>query len=459
MSEDTPQKSKKMVYETASKKKMGIYASPRFGIALFMGLIDFALFFIYTEVYQLNNKRVGLGLMYGKFAIAIAQFGLGWLSDHTHTRWGRRKPYIVVLTPILAVSFTLLILPGLFLGSSPDADLLFTWLVGFNVLAQASYAVVTVYQSWMAEQFPIEQRPTVSTYQNAGNFLGTAIVVLFSMIILTDVKDLMEADPSVIPSKLTISIIIFAVVVISLMYFMVIKMPVENTPPYETRFIDDLKIILANKNMLLVCLMQGICSFAWAMSQSVILTFTEDVLQIQGTENIIVSALMVLIMIGTLFFWKKKIETIGKKKSLLIIFGFAIVTLPLSVLGLFSFATNLIFGIVFVSLVAASLAGWYLFPYIIYADISEDDEKRTGELKAGIYTGFPAIILNAFQAVSLYFTGWITDLPDVSNTPGNTFSLGYIIWGPICAVILVLSLFYAKKYIHLDFKWEKQKSE
>ena len=140
-------------------------------------------------------------------------------------------------------------------------------------------------------------------------------------------------------------------------------------------------------------------------------------------------------------------------------FGFAIVTLPLSILGLFSFATNIIFGIVFVILVAASLAGWYLFPYIIYADIAEDDEKKTGKLKAGIYTGFPAIILNIFQALSLLFTGWITSLPDVSNTPGNTFSLGLVLWGPICAVILIISLLYAKKFIHLDFEWEKQKLE
>ena len=459
MSESSSLENTKMVYETASKKKMGIYASPRLGIALFMGLIDFALFFIYTEVYKLDTLKVGTGLMFGKFAIAIAQFGVGWLSDHTHTRWGRRKPYIVILTPILAISFTLLLLPGLFLGGTPDPNSLYNWLVGFNILAQTSYAVTTVYQSWTAEQFPAEQRPTVSTYQNAGNFVGTAIVILFSMIVLTDVKDLMEADPSVIPAKLTVSIIIFAVVVIFLMYFMVWKMPVENTPPYTSRLMDDLKLILRNKNMLLVCLMQGICSFAWAMSQSLILSFSENVLQIQGMENIIVSALMVIVMIGTLWFWKKKIETIGKKKSLLIIFGFAIVTLPLSILGLFSFATNIIFGILFVILVAASLAGWYLFPYIIYADIAEDDEKKTGKLKAGIYTGFPAIILNIFQALSLLLTGWITSLPDVSNTPGNTFSLGLVLWGPICAVILVISLLYAKKFIHLDFEWEKQKSD
>ena len=111
-------------------------------------------------------------------------------------------------------------------------------------------------------------------------------------------------------------------------------------------------------------------------------------------------------------------------------------------------------------MVAISLGGWYLFPYIIYADIAEDDQKKTGELKAGIYSGFPAIILNIFQALSLRFTGWILSLRNIVNVPETDgFSIGLILWGPIASIILIISLIYAKKFIKLDFKWEKKKIE
>ncbi len=449
--------SDKLFYEKSTEKKMWNYASPRFGISLFMGFVDFALIYLYVFVYGLDSNLVGTGAMLGKFAIAISQFFFGWISDHTHTRFGRRKPYIFIMTPILAVSLFMLTLPTLFLGSEPEESKIFIWLIIFNCLTQAAYAMTTVYHSWMPEQFPVDKRPKVSTYQNIFNFLGTAIVVLFSMIVLTGVKKDLEDDPSTIPTVLIISVIIFGLIMIGLTYWCAFYQPVEKTPDYKTKLIDDLKSILKNKNLILVCLLQGICSFAWALTSSELLPFTDEVLKIRGSVSIIVSVIMIVCMILSLFFWKKQIETRGKKKTLISVFLFAIIVLPFSMLGFFSFSTNLLFAIPFVILVAISLGGWYIFPYIIYADIAEDDQKKTGELKAGIYSGFPAIILNIFQALSLKLTGWILSLKNIVNVSGtDEFSIGLILWGPIASVVLIISLIYAKTFIKLDFNWEKQ---
>ena len=105
-------------------------------------------------------------------------------------------------------------------------------------------------------------------------------------------------------------------------------------------------------------------------------------------------------------------------------------------------------------MVATSLAGWYLFPYIVYADVAEDDEKSTGDLKAGIYAGFPAIILNIFQAFGASLIGAIFSLPNISTI--KDFSWGLIIFGPLVSVILLVSYFYTKKYVKLDFEWEQK---
>jgi Na+/melibiose symporter-like transporter len=140
------------------------------------------------------------------------------------------------------------------------------------------------------------------------------------------------------------------------------------------------------------------------------------------------------------------------------IFLLAIVVLPFSIIGGFSFATSLLFAIPFIIGVALALGGWYLFPYIMYADIAENDQIHTGELKAGIYTGFPAILLNIFQAISLLFTGWVHGIePKIQNTLfSEEFSIGYIVWGPIAAGILIISYIFAKKLIKLDFQWESE---
>lgn len=106
--------------------------------------------------------------------------------------------------------------------------------------------------------------------------------------------------------------------------------------------------------------------------------------------------------------------------------------------------------------IAAILGGWYLFPYIVYADVAEDDEKKTGDLKAGVYQGFPSIILNLFQAVGALLVGAIFELPEITVGGGTPYSMGLVIFGPICSVILLVSYFYTKKYVTLDFNWEKE---
>jgi len=118
----------------------------------------------------------------------------------------------------------------------------------------------------------------------------------------------------------------------------------------------------------------------------------------------------------------------------------------------------LILGIIFIVGIGAVLGGWFLFPYIVYADVAEDDEKSTGELKAGIYAGFPSIILNIFQAVGAFFIGAILSLPDINPTGqlGADFSIGLVIFGPIVSVILLISYFYTRKFVTLDFEWEKK---
>jgi hypothetical protein len=96
----------------------------------------------------------------------------------------------------------------------------------------------------------------------------------------------------------------------------------------------------------------------------------------------------------------------------------------------------------------------------MYADVAEDDDKKTGELRSGVYTGFPSILLNIFQATGVFILGLITSLPDVTvifipSEETISFSLGLVIWGPIASGVMIASYFYTKRFVELDFTWEK----
>ena len=116
------------------------------------------------------------------------------------------------------------------------------------------------------------------------------------------------------------------------------------------------------------------------------------------------------------------------------------------------FVTTKTLGFVVIALVAAAVAGYYLFPYIIYADFAHKDELITGEGRAGIYTGFPSIPLNICQAASAALMGVILDLPEILEVPGHPgeyVSLGYQLWGPISALFILLAVI-VLQWVDLD---------
>ena len=97
--------------------------------------------------------------------------------------------------------------------------------------------------------------------------------------------------------------------------------------------------------------------------------YLNDALQLSMTEYIIAAVVLVIGIVFCLYLWRKAIEKRGKKPTLLIVFIFAIVFLPITILSLIPMDSTLILGVVFIAGVAAILGGWYLFPYIVYADV------------------------------------------------------------------------------------------
>jgi GPH family glycoside/pentoside/hexuronide:cation symporter len=432
-------------------KKYIIFGLPSVSTSILIGFADFALFTLYRLAYLPSAFRIGIALALGKLAIAASQFVFGWISDAKYTKLGRRKPFLIGLSPILSISFLFLLLPTLLIDIT-NINATSIWLLVWNVIFNISYGITSPYGSWMAEQFTSAERPKASQYQNNFALIGSAIMSIFSFIILTGSVDKITANPNLIPPEFLLSVIIFSILPVTLFLLAAIRMPTEPHFKIESKITDNLKVILKNKNFLLVILMQGIASMAFIMIGQTFLLFTEKVLKFENIEYFIVAGLMMFGIFGFIYLWRKLIQKLGKKKSLLYIFITAIIFLPSTLLGAIEMDSYLIFGILFILGIAVCTGGWTLLPSIIYADIAEDDEKSTGELKAGIYTGFPSIILNIFQALGLFIMGIILDLPDT----GLGYSIGYLLWGPIASLILIGAYLFTKKFIKVDFEWEQE---
>jgi GPH family glycoside/pentoside/hexuronide:cation symporter len=128
------------------------YSVPQIGINLMGVMTAQWLTFFYrpaeddTRPALVGAATFALLMLLGRFVDGIADPAVGFWSDRTRTRWGRRMPFIIIGTPALALSFLALWFPPdetitvaneIYLG----AGLAFYW-IAFTVVVGPYYALL-----------------------------------------------------------------------------------------------------------------------------------------------------------------------------------------------------------------------------------------------------------------------------------------------------------------------------
>ena len=343
----------------ASIGKYLTYGMPRLSAGIALDIVDFGILFLYITAYGLHPILSGLALAVGKLSIAAGQFLMGWLSDSTKTKYGRRKPFMIFFAPLTAIAFICALLPMIFL-QNPGYIVLFIWILIWDAMFQFSYGgLTTPYQSWVAEQFIVNERPKASAFQNLFGIIGVGIGIVFTLLVFPPLVVSFQKTGA-IDLTFIILIIAFALLLIALFYTCAYVLPVETIEGAQMSFIEDLKKIFKDKNFMNVCWLQAIAFLAIGMITSIILGFVTLVLQFGTTEMMIVAVILLLGVMVFLFMWKKLIDIKGKKTTFTLILFAGVLILPLTLVGLLPGHVGFLFGIIFVLGIAMVLGGYYL---------------------------------------------------------------------------------------------------
>jgi GPH family glycoside/pentoside/hexuronide:cation symporter len=75
--------------------RKALYASAVLGIGSLDYIVAVFLLKYYTNYTGLDAKWAGLALLIGKAFDAISDPVMGYISDRTRSRWGRRRPWFL----------------------------------------------------------------------------------------------------------------------------------------------------------------------------------------------------------------------------------------------------------------------------------------------------------------------------------------------------------------------------
>jgi Na+/melibiose symporter-like transporter len=133
--------------------------------------------YVYVAPFYADERGVALSALGGlliavRLLDAFSDPAMGWLSDHLHTRFGRRKPWLALATPLVAVSVWMVMVPP------PDAGFAHAalWL---SALTLAWTVALTPYYAWGAEiTTDYDGRSRVTAWREGAALTGTVAAVL-----------------------------------------------------------------------------------------------------------------------------------------------------------------------------------------------------------------------------------------------------------------------------------------
>jgi Na+/melibiose symporter-like transporter len=279
-----------------------------------------------------------------------------------------------------------------------------------------------------------EERPSVSAWQNGANFVAFGLGLGAALLL-----------PSILPKGListSLLIILLVIVLIELIGFVPSLSRIRGEGKFikQPSFRRDYGFALHHRNYVLWIIVQGILSFAFIMTESIALLYLTSVAMLTTIQLFGFMIVFLVVVLAFFVIWPALIRRRGKRYTLTVSMLLAMVAYPFilfvgQVPG-FPLPTYIQVYIV-LAFIATGISGYFLLPYIAYADFANIDQIKTGEGRAGVYTGFSSIPLNIFQFFSTLLLGFLLDLP---NAPGQSFSVGLLWWGPVSSLFVILGL-------------------
>ncbi|HPE68354.1 MAG TPA: MFS transporter [Thermotogota bacterium] len=145
-------------------------------------IVNFFYAIFLTDVVKLNMVYVAPIFLIGKVWDAVTDPFMGQISDHTRTRWGRRRPYFLAGIGLIFLSFFLLWFPVDFAGQGGR----FAYVLGAYLFFNTVVTLVMVpYQAMTAEiSLDYHERTSINSIRLIFSLGSSLVCALFPMMIV-----------------------------------------------------------------------------------------------------------------------------------------------------------------------------------------------------------------------------------------------------------------------------------
>ncbi|MBY8985681.1 MAG: MFS transporter [Candidatus Lokiarchaeota archaeon] len=383
-----------------SLKKAASYATGQIADQGAYQTFTFLVFTFYYAVVQLNILLITLGFIIWAFWNSFNDPMLGYLSDRTHTKYGRRLPYIMISIIPLGLILFFLFTPPLPIGVAYQIGN-FIYFMVIIIVFEFFYTMFSLNSTSLFPETFISEEERTSANNVRQGFLILGLIVAFILpgVFISDYTpdpgDSAAINAAVGEYQLFGIIAAIIIIVIGGIF-------IKFTPREKKEFKEDYKIAPSFFNSIKMCVKSK--SFMWYIPAEIANWFVYGILPTliplyaKAVLNI-VDPLMISLLMGAAFIssvifitfvWKPIVRRIGNRKAWMISMTSWIITLfPLMFLG-----PNMeILAITVFFFIGLGLSGSFYIIDLIVSDIIDEDEINTGIRREAGYYGVNAFFL------------------------------------------------------------------
>ena len=413
-----------------------VYASGSYGGNILGRTKELWLLYFYAPPEDADIPRlapvalVGALLFAGRLIEAFDDPLIGYWSDRTRTRWGRRVPFVVLATPFYALFFVLLWLPPFDHETAVNALYLFVAVELFHLFSTLSGGP---FESLLPEIAPrMRERMTIVTWQVVFGALGAGM----GLIATGPLIEVIGFWP--------MAAIVATMAVVSRYYALTGAWGAvhREEPPAQIGLMQAVRSTFTNDQFLYFLPTFVLYSTGISVLIGVLPFFVTEVLgRSEGMVSVFTAAAIVVLIACLPAVFRLSLRR-GKAwvYSLAMILG--AVYLPfIGLAGLFPGIPPFAQALVMIALVGVPMSAVQAFPNAIMADIIDYDAVRTGMRREAIYYGTQALVEKSVTSLAPLVLAMLLLLGSTTENP-----LGIRLAGPVAGLFVLAGYLWFRRY-------------
>lgn len=386
------------------------YGAGEFSSSVFFTISSILLLIFLTDEVGLLPGLAGTALMIGKIWDAITDPAVGFLSDKTRTRWGRRRPWFLLAAIPFGIAF-------FFMFKNPGLEsqrALFLWAMLMYIILSTFYTCTNVpYNSLLPELTPnYDERTSVTGFKTVFAVMGTLIGAGASLPIIA----IMGEDTSAGYMLMGAIFGLFIAVAAATPFFATQEPPFVE-PVEKKNIFRQYKEAVSNTPYLLILIPWFLNTMAVSILMATLIYYFKYVF----LNEQLLTAGMVILLVGSVAFVPlavKASQKIGKRKAYII--GMTVTMLAVLAFAFFAHILGYILAYVIMLVAGIGFSTHYVLPWAIVPDAIEYDYAESGVRREGIYYGLWSFSIKVASALAAFVAGWVLSATGFNIEFGET---------------------------------------